>query len=125
MSKAYRNKCLEEKGTDCQICSSRENIVAHHINGDRSDNRLQNLIPVCRVCHGKIHVGKELGDPYDRFTSQLPERALLDGHIDYTSKPIETTHIEITENARRKLRVYKAKRDMTYTEAIHDLVPDE
>lgn len=36
----------------------------------------------------------------------------------------EKTHIEVTKDARRKLRVYKAKRDMTYTQAILDLVSD-
>ena len=32
------------------------------------------------------------------------------------------THIEITEEARDELRVWKAKRGMTYNEAIRDLL---
>jgi len=32
------------------------------------------------------------------------------------------THIEITEDARDELRVWKAKRGMTYNEAIRELL---
>jgi len=32
------------------------------------------------------------------------------------------THIEITEATRRKLRVWKAKRDLTYDEAVTELL---
>lgn len=34
----------------------------------------------------------------------------------------ETTHIEITKDTRRDLRVWKAKRDLTYDEAIQELL---
>ena len=32
------------------------------------------------------------------------------------------THIEITKDTRRELRVWKAERDMTYDEAIGELL---
>jgi len=35
------------------------------------------------------------------------------------------THIEIREATRDKLRVWKAKRGMTYDEAIQELMRDE
>lgn len=35
---------------------------------------------------------------------------------------MEKTHIEITKETRRKLRVWKAERDMTYDEAIRELI---
>lgn len=58
MSRAYRVKCLESKGEECHLCSSTENIVVHHIDGDRTNNGLDNLIPVCRSCHTDIHYGR-------------------------------------------------------------------
>lgn len=36
--------------------------------------------------------------------------------------PDETTHIEIGVETRRRLRVWKAKRDLTYDEAINELL---
>jgi len=34
----------------------------------------------------------------------------------------ETTHIEIKKDTRRRLRVWKAERDLTYDEAINELL---
>jgi len=34
----------------------------------------------------------------------------------------EKTHVEITKDTRRDLRVWKAKRDLTYDEAIQELL---
>jgi hypothetical protein len=36
----------------------------------------------------------------------------------------DKTHVEISVEARNRLRVYKAKRGLTYTEAIHELLED-
>jgi len=51
----YREKCLAEKGEECELCGSSENIEVHHINDLHSNNELSNLMPVCRECHNKIH----------------------------------------------------------------------
>lgn len=37
----------------------------------------------------------------------------------------EKTHIEISKEARRELRVWKAKRGLTYSEAILELVDND
>jgi hypothetical protein len=39
----------------CALCHYTTNIEIHHKNGDRYDNRLENLMPVCRSCHRLIH----------------------------------------------------------------------
>jgi len=36
----------------------------------------------------------------------------------------EKTHIEITKDTRRDLRVWKAQNDLTYDEAIQELLPE-
>lgn len=68
-SQVYRQKCLDAKGTDCHVCDSDSAVVVHHINGDRSDNRLENLLPVCRHCHTEIHRGN-----IPRWSSKLLPR---------------------------------------------------
>lgn len=52
---SYRELCLNEKGEECYICGSGGEVQVHHIDGDRANNDLENLIPVCKSCHGKIH----------------------------------------------------------------------
>ena len=39
----------------CQICKRRPYQITHHINEDHDDQRWENLLPVCRSCHQKIH----------------------------------------------------------------------
>lgn len=62
----YREKCLNEKGESCEVCGTDENIVVHHIDGDRENNDLENLAPVCLNCHHAIHNG-ELEDWADKI----------------------------------------------------------
>lgn len=64
----YRQKCLKRKGSTCYICGEHENIDVHHIDGDRTNNQLKNLIPVCRYCHIGIHEARE---NYEHWYSKL------------------------------------------------------
>lgn len=64
-SNEYREKCLEAKGRVCDICESDEDIEVHHIDGDRTNDRLENLIPLCAKHHKEIHNGSLELDEYD------------------------------------------------------------
>lgn len=55
---SHRDLCLREKGDECTICSSTQNVQVHHVDGDRRNNSLDNLEPVCSACHAKIHSGE-------------------------------------------------------------------
>lgn len=54
----YRERCLREKGEQCIACGVEEEIVVHHVDGDRNNNDMDNLIPVCGDCHAAIHAGR-------------------------------------------------------------------
>jgi hypothetical protein len=76
----YREKAIEEYGEVCKGCGSTEDVLVHHKNGDRSDNSLSNLIPLCNACHGKVHARsdefpqlvRELG-----YRPRAPERTTV------------------------------------------------
>lgn len=51
----YRPKCFERYDERCQICQSEGNIEVHHIDADRTNNDIDNLIPLCMSCHVQIH----------------------------------------------------------------------
>jgi hypothetical protein len=65
---AYREKCLSRKEEVCHICDATEEIVVHHADGDKSNDDLENLLPVCRSCHNKIHGG---ADGYEDWYEKL------------------------------------------------------
>jgi len=45
----------------CNRCSSVDNLLAHHIDEDRNNNKLDNLEIICKSCHAKEHdIGKHL-----------------------------------------------------------------
>ena len=53
---------LEEAGADrvCCKCGSTEYVCTHHIDGDRSNNNVENLVWLCVRCHGKLHRRQQL-----------------------------------------------------------------
>lgn len=43
-------------GNECAICSGKEGLHIHHKDHNPSNNRMDNLIVLCGVCHKKIHM---------------------------------------------------------------------
>lgn len=50
-----RDRVLKRDRYKCVACGLSEGLVVHHKNQDRTDNRMGNLIALCRICHAKIH----------------------------------------------------------------------
>jgi len=51
----YRERAITEYGELCKVCGSGEYVEVHHRDGDRTNNKLDNLIPLCRGCHAQVH----------------------------------------------------------------------
>jgi len=72
-----REMAFSKKGDNCFICerdrdySNQQDISVHHINGDDTDHRVENLLPVCQQCHLRIHRRNE--EPYSKWHEKLPE----------------------------------------------------
>ena len=59
--KNYREKALREYPHKCAICGWEEDIdilEVHHINENRDNNELNNLIILCPICHKKLTTHK-------------------------------------------------------------------
>ena len=51
-------------GNKCSLCNSTEKLVLHHIDRNRENNNLKNIILMCKLCHQKTHGFRdEQGNP--------------------------------------------------------------
>jgi len=39
----------------CALCLSNDSLHVHHIDGDRTNNDMENLVTLCERCHNRIH----------------------------------------------------------------------
>jgi len=55
----YRKRAFAVYPPNCHVCGYDKLavLVIHHIDCDRENNNIENLIPVCRNCHKEIHLG--------------------------------------------------------------------
>lgn len=62
-SACYRTKAFRHKDNECEDCGESQKfmLIVHHINGDRTNNSLDNLEILCRNCHTKRHLKLEKG----------------------------------------------------------------
>lgn len=52
---------LEYHGKICHICGKiTSDLCVHHANYNKLDNRLENLIPLCRKCHSKTNFHRDI-----------------------------------------------------------------
>lgn len=103
----YRRNCLNEHGEQCTICGSTGGVVAHHIDGDRSNNDITNLAPVCGSCHGKIHAENP---GYKSWSDKLKD---IEGPVGRTmylgSEVVEEIEVKYEEISPRYRREYDEK----------------
>lgn len=49
------NQCNRIKKKTCKICDTKQNLIYHHKDHDRMNNRRSNIEVLCRTCHCRIH----------------------------------------------------------------------
>jgi 5-methylcytosine-specific restriction endonuclease McrA len=56
--RSYKNGITlyrKSKKDSCEICGSKENLIVHHKDEDRFNNKNNNLKTLCRSCHQRGH----------------------------------------------------------------------
>lgn len=68
-----RNLVLDRDESKCQICG--KNLLkmqnVHHIDGDKENNDMNNLITLCSTCHNKVHSTAKESPPIMELRSEL------------------------------------------------------
>jgi 5-methylcytosine-specific restriction endonuclease McrA len=68
---ALRQRVLRRDAWRCQLCGAMANLEVHHqeFRSHAGHDSEENLITLCIVCHGSIHVQKPLRDRCSRSHS--------------------------------------------------------
>lgn len=106
-SDEYREVCFSNHGEECVICGDAGELVAHHVDGDRSNNSPENLRPMCRSCHRSVHNG---GEGFEEWTDKLPERSVIDRSDTMKVRPRE---VEILRTLSEGAKSPKSIRERT------------
>jgi len=70
-----RKIAIERDGHKCQECGASEALVVHHIDKDKGNNGIDNLITLCRSCHTPaIHKGADAGEWREIFAEIIQEK---------------------------------------------------
>lgn len=94
-----RIKAINNKGEKCDICGATTNIEVHHIDGNTQNNRLSNLVPLCKECHNEIHAGSRSRKEYVAYSNKLPESA----RNDMTDENMQPITLRISSDLKREL----------------------
>ncbi len=54
-----RHLCFDNYETICVKCEGRDNLHAHHVDRNRENNNIDNLMFLCESCHSPIHTNDE------------------------------------------------------------------
>lgn len=112
----YREKCLREKGEECHICGADDNrdaLAVHHIDGDRANNDLENLVPLCYSCHLSIHNGAE---GYEDWRERL---------LDVEDRDRSKTMVQVSGEVHTLLKEHRHKEGFrSLNDALHDILRD-
>jgi hypothetical protein len=106
-SKQYRKVCFDEHGRVCVICGSGDDVVAHHVNGDRTCNKPENLRPMCRSCHRSVHQGNA-----DEWSERLPQRSII-GRPGTELRPQAISVLHVLADGRSNPRWIRENTDLT------------
>lgn len=79
--KHYRQRALDVLGEICKFCGSTKDLHVHHINGDRSDNTVFNLAPLCQSCHVSIHWQIRKGLSHEEAFDLVKEKKTTHPHL--------------------------------------------
>lgn len=48
------------KGTECAWCGSTKSLLVHHLDENRYNNELSNLVTICKRCHQQHHTVRNM-----------------------------------------------------------------
>lgn len=72
----YRTICWEHHTKECVVCGEDKIVAVHHYNEDHTDNRIENLVPLCPTHHQYMHsrFKDEIVDKVDAYVVSVKQQ---------------------------------------------------
>ncbi len=84
----------------CEACGSRSVLVAHHINGNITENHPSNIMTLCQSCHSKLHWSlRKRGVIHGWYSEPSKHELLKLMKLSYQQQRLEKTASKPTETA--------------------------
>jgi len=112
MSEQYREKCLNRKGEFCMLCGRTEKIQVHHVDGDRANDDIVNLIAVCSDCHNNIH-GDNLR--YEMWRAALRDFSTAERSRRHSGRMKKKVTIKLDPTRLQKIDSYAERKSISRT----------
>lgn len=68
-NKKLKKNIKERDGNKCVFCGRKENLVVHHIDYDKMNCKEDNLITLCKICHGFTNLNRVFWQLVFQFVS--------------------------------------------------------
>lgn len=123
----YRNRKIAFKRDKykCQCCGTKEHILAHHLDCDKKNNKILNLITLCLQCHFHLHGNYSHKTLRRSNIYKLFPKFILFGEFGKRFKPLEkvpdfvdnTKRFYKTDKEGKKIRLKRRKALLVLAEA--------
>ena len=69
--KKYRKLILGQQNSCCAVCDNKIDLCLHHIDSNKKNDNIKNLVFLCRSCHTRLHNSIRHRNIYNRKIKQL------------------------------------------------------
>lgn len=79
-NKLLKDAVLKEFNNACQVCGirSKRKLDVHHINYNKSDNKLPNLVCLCKSCHSKTNTDRDYWFAFFHYKLSIEPEELME-----------------------------------------------
>lgn len=94
--RVVRQSVRDRDGSRCRKCGMTEEdngyaLSVHHVNYQKTDNRMDNLVTLCRWCHGSMHGKPESRERWTMYWSRVLSASAPPSESTICEQPRETT----------------------------------
>ncbi len=98
--KELKVRVYKRDNYSCQMCGATSDLVCHHVDYNNENNKIENLVTLCRKCNSSINHGRYNFD----FKVSNGRKIKLIERINFRTNP--KAYVRLSNNKRNQINVY-------------------